>query len=279
MLEYYASALIQGISEAFPISSSFHFLLFSQWMNPSVVPSKSMAAGLHMGSFLALCVIFRRQILALFRGFFQYFYQTPKNDLFFKERHFFTSVVVSGLGLIAGCGLFYILGFIFKTFGSATTWQDTPSLGTMALIYMAFALALEGANRMQKKRHHYGLYAFPLRDAFFMGMSQVLAMIFPGASRLGVTLTMGRLCGNSLITSTGFSLIIGMPLMAASILFSLPEVSLKPTLFFTTTGITFLSSWSMFYAMFWLARRESTLIFTLYRLLLGGLLMGTSMVR
>ena len=112
----------------------------------------------------------------------------------------------------------------------------------------------------------------PLLGAFLIGMCQVLAMMCSGISRLGMTLTTGRSLGYSLASSTRYSLIMGIPVLGASIIFSLPSLmqsNLSGILFLQMTLITLVISWPMFHVMLWLSGKESTTLFTLYRVLLG----------
>jgi undecaprenyl-diphosphatase len=257
-------SMIQGISEAFPVSSSFHFLLFTHSTGASALaPTKAMAAGLHAGSLLALCVIFRYQVMGVFSGFFDYFRQkvTPDRDLFNR-------IFVSGLGLTSGVILVYGLKYIIGKFWAP---QTAVGLHMMAAISIIFALLLECVNRKNMQRMAHTPQNLPLIGAFLMGMSQVLAMICSGISRLGVTLTAGRAMGYSLESSTRYSLIMGMPVLAASILFSLSEItsSLSARCFAEMTVVTFFISWPMFYLMLWFSQKESTMIFTVYRIILA----------
>ena len=264
-------ALIQGISEAFPVSSSFHCILLSYGMNVAIVPSKAMAAAMHSGSFLALCLIFRHDIVALWRGFFStmVFLKTPSQALqephppLSKDRAFFLTMTSSGLGLLVGMGILYGVqkGFF-------PTWN--PSLTAMSLISIVFAVLLEWVNVRQKHRFHREPGAFSLKDSWIMGCSQALAAGCSGVSRLGIVLTAGRWLGYSLASSTRYGFIMGIPVLGASIVVSWREVFTMGFLAFSEmTLLTFLCSWPMIHGMLALSKRESTLPFTLYRVLLG----------
>jgi undecaprenyl-diphosphatase len=268
LLNYYIiCAVIQGITEAFPISSSFHLMVYSQWVNAAIVPSKAIAAGLHAGSLLALCLIFRHEFVSLWRGFFQHFGLKfgPNTGQRAQDALFFNGIVLSGLGLIGGATVVYIMQRLFFD-------AFTLSLSAMAWVYIAFALGMEWANRWQGNRLTQDPRFFSYKDSFLIGLSQVLAMLCSGVSRLGITVTVGRLLGHSLFTATRYSLILGIPVLAGSILFSLPEIvknSPCVPIFTLITSVTFLCSWPMFHIMLGLSRRESTVPFTLYRILLG----------
>ncbi len=223
-------------------------------------PSKALAAGLHTGSLLALCVVFRQDVGALFRGFFSFFLKKHTQDTVF-----FKNIASSILGLVFGIIMVYGAKILFFP-------NVTFSLKAMTMVYMVFALVLEAANRWIKTRIHQDPRSFPYGDAFLMGSVQALAMVCSGISRLGITLTLGRGLGYSLLAATRYSLIMGIPVVTASIVYSGPELwasGLKISDFFIMTGATFLCSWPMVHVMLWLAEKGSTLPFTLYRIGLG----------
>lgn len=268
-------SLVQGISEAFPVSSSFHFVLLSYWIDQAVVPSKAMAASLHSGSFLALCLIFRHDIAALFRGFLATVFWWKKASFLVSDsennhgndRAFFITMVASGFGLSVGMGLLYGCKKCFFP-----TWN--PSLTAMSFISIGFALLLEWANRSQKSRLHQEPREFSLGHSLIIGCTQALAAGCSGISRLGITLTAGRFLGYSLASTSRYCFIIGIPVIGASIAVSWPEIANMGFLpFAETTLLTFLCSWPMIHVMLWLSKRESTMPFTVYRLILGFLVL------
>jgi len=266
-------AVIQGITEAFPVSSSFHFTVLSTWMQGAPEPSKSLSVVLHTGSFLALCLIFRQDILCMIQGFFGF----CKTRLFLKHnptqgaaqkeaRHFFYTIALSILGLLCGIAVVYSIKKVFFP-------NFVFSLSMMAGLSLVFALFLEGVNRWQHNRFDRDARSFSFQGALWIGMSQVLAMVCSGISRLGITLTVGRMLGYSLYSSTRYSLVMGIPVLGFGIVFSLPDLAetllANPQAWLYMTGLTFLCSWPMVHAMLWLAKRESTLLFTVYRVVLA----------
>ncbi len=267
-------ALVQGISEAFPVSSSFHFVLLSYWVNQAIVPSKAMAASLHSGSFLALCLIFRQDIAALFRGGLSIIFQKRPQPATLShhpngqsDRAFFMTMVAAGLGLTAGMILLYGCKKYFFP-----TWN--PSLTAMSLISVVFALLLECANRWQHQRIHLEPWQFSKPYSAIIGFTQALAAGCSGVSRLGITLTAGRFLGCSLHSTCRYSFVMGIPIIGASIAQSWPEIVNMGFLTFAETSLlTFLCSWPMIRVMLYLSKKESTLPFTLYRVLLGFLVL------
>ena len=65
MLEILILSLVQGVTEFLPISSSSHIILFSKFMN-FISEDLILNVSLHIGSFLAVLVLFRKEILSFF---------------------------------------------------------------------------------------------------------------------------------------------------------------------------------------------------------------------
>ena len=61
MLEILLLSLVQGVTEFLPISSSSHIILFSKFMN-FISEDLILNVSLHIGSFLAVLVFFRKEI-------------------------------------------------------------------------------------------------------------------------------------------------------------------------------------------------------------------------
>ena len=95
MVDVFILSIIQGITEFLPISSSSHLILISEYLNFEN-KSLSIDVSLHIGSFLAVVIYFRKDILNL----------TKNKNLFLK-------IIISSIPLIA-TGYFLIkFDFVF----------------------------------------------------------------------------------------------------------------------------------------------------------------------
>ena len=73
LLKYIFLGFIQGITEPIPVSSSGHLLIFQKLIGSSDSVDYSILATItNFGSFLAICLIFKDEIISLFKGFFGY---------------------------------------------------------------------------------------------------------------------------------------------------------------------------------------------------------------
>lgn len=254
-------AIVQGITEFLPISSSGHLALL-----PSLTgwPDHGLAVDIaaHSGSLCAVLIYFRNDILSVGRGL---------TDLSMGRRGTNTKflgflAIASAPTILVGCGLVLVEPNLFRHV-EIIAWATV--LGAI-LLYLADQLTNSQRTIDQMKGSH----------AALIGLFQVLALV-PGASRAGMTITAARLCGYSRTDSARFSMLTAIPIILAAcgynILMLLKDGTtglLIPILI--TTALSFLASLGAIVAMMKWIRNASFTPLIVYRLLLGiGLLAWT----
>ena len=243
-------ALVQGITEAFPISSSAHLSLFSggQKMAPG------LDAILHLGSFFALCLYFHKDILKMCVGLTHAFQRKPS-----PARHLFYSMVLTTLP----CGL---MGLAMH---KASLRPASPFV--MAFSMCFFGGALYTVDRLQDKKMDVSPDAIPLRHAITLGMFQVLSLV-PGVSRLGICLIAGRLLGYRIACAARIGFLMGIPVMASASLLHIPlflNQSTTPLSLVQLSGVTMLINLPMIHLFLYWTRHFSIAPLALYRVILG----------
>ena len=185
-------ALIQGLTEFLPISSSAHLIL------PSVIfgwPDQGLAfdVAVHFGSLgaviLSLRVEITRIVMAIFVGFGRRY-----------PRH-------ARLGWLIGLATFpaILSGLLARDF-IETSLRDEF---VIALATVGFGLLLWWAH-YQRGRSGFG--GIGLREAILIGCAQALALI-PGTSRSGITLIAGLWLGLSRRVAAKFSFLLSVPII------------------------------------------------------------------
>ena len=199
-MKIWSLALVQGITEAFPISSSAHTaLLFGMQ-----AITQGMDAILHLGSFLSLCLYFYKEILAMITGFFHILQKKPS-----PERHLFKVILVATLP----CGL---VGLVLHTLSLR---PHGPCITSLSLCLFGGVLYM--VDRLQKYKKAASLNAIPMAHAVTLGLFQVLSLV-PGVSRLGICMIAGRLLGYDIPSATRMGFIMGIPVMASASLVHIP---------------------------------------------------------
>ena len=187
-------AVVQGLTEFLPISSSGHLILVPSlfgWSDQGL----AFDVAVHFGSLIAVCIFFRVDIYALLRGM----QDVLVGKFSSADARMFWNL---GLGTIpAG-----IAGLLFAAW-IATNLRDPAVVVTTLAIY-GFLMAL--VDRYASANRNIG--DISNWDAIFIGCAQALALI-PGTSRSGITITVGRLLGIARSDAAKFSFLLSIPIV------------------------------------------------------------------
>ncbi len=186
-------ALVQGITEFLPVSSSGHLALIpvlTDW------PDQGLAVDVaaHVGSLGAVLVYFRRDVAQLAAATLAIGIGRAH-----AEKHQVWLLLVATIpALAAGALLSDAAETIFRD-PAVIAW--TMTIGAF-LLY--FADRLGGAGR--------DLTSMSMRDALWVGLAQTLALV-PGTSRAGITMTMARALGYRRTEAARFSMLMSIPVI------------------------------------------------------------------
>lgn len=187
-------ALIQGLTEFLPISSSAHLIL------PSVLlgwRDQGMAfdVAVHIGSLLAVLYYFRHEVVSLASAWQRSIRGKEQN----AESRLAWSIV---LATIPAC----IIGVLFGGFIA----DFLRSGWVIAVSTIVFGLLLWWADNIAQL--YKSEYQTGWRGAFLLGCAQALALI-PGTSRSGITLTAGLMLGMTRDAAARFSFLMSIPII------------------------------------------------------------------
>ena len=259
ILQIVVLALIQGITEFLPISSSGHLLLVpavTGWPDQGLLTDVMV----HMGSFMAVVVYFWRDCLNLVRGAFDLIRgrSTPWGRL--------------ALYIVLGTIPAVLFGIFLDKVGFMDAVRDMPEV--IAINAIVFGLALYLCDRFGMNRRT--MADMNLSPALIIGLAQALAII-PGTSRSGITITAGRALGFERSEATRFAFLLGVPAIAGAGILKLGDavatgqaITLPMIM---TAVLTFFVALGTIAVLMRLVRQISFLPFAVYRILLGiGLL-------
>jgi undecaprenyl-diphosphatase len=195
-------AIVQGLTEFLPISSSGHLVLvpaFFAWADQGL----AFDVAVHFGSLLAVLAFFRKDILGLIKGGFQVLggkVETVESRL--------------ALGIVLGTIPAAIAGLLL------VDWieENLRSPSVIVFTLSGYAILMILADRLGKRERN--ISHVTLKDAFLIGCAQALALI-PGTSRSGVTITAGRFLGFERQDAARFSFLLAVPVILLATLFSL----------------------------------------------------------
>ena len=255
LLQIVVLAVIQGITEFLPVSSSGHLVL-----TPIVLgwPDQGLAldVAVHVGTFGAVCVYLWREILMMLRGLGRLV--TGRID---EGARLAFLVVVASVPVI-------LAGFLVKLYAG-------DALRTPAVIgwaFIGFGILLYIGDRLGLKIRR--IPHMTAGAALWIGIAQAFALI-PGASRAGTTISMARLLGFERADAARFSMLLSIPaIIGAGVLLGREVVeSGDPVLqanVLLAAALAFVAALVAIVAMMYWLQRQSYTPFVVYRIIVGA---------
>jgi undecaprenyl-diphosphatase len=244
-IQWLVLALIQGLTEYLPISSSAHLILVSKvmaWKDQGLV----MDIAAHGGSLIAVMWYFKSEIAKLFQG---------KNWLLFKQ------LALASIPLA-------IVGYLSADFIESSLRSPL----VIAVSSIVFGLLLYVADRMSKAQKR-PAKTINIKQAVIIGLSQVFALI-PGASRSGVTMSAAMAQGFSRTKAAEFSFLLAIPALLMTTAYGVLKLVKQPEDYnllgvITVLLVSFLTSLLSIKLFLSIIEKISISIFVWYRILLA----------
>ncbi|MEM8766837.1 MAG: undecaprenyl-diphosphate phosphatase [Pseudomonadota bacterium] len=256
-LQIIVLALVQGITEFLPISSSAHLILVAEL---GIWPDQGLPfdVAVHLGTLAAVCLYFRSDLLTYLNSSFGAISGRGVDDDFLEM-----------LKVGAASVPVAIAGLLFKD-DVEGTWRTLTTIATTTIV---FGILLGFADRRPGSRE-----AFSWLDALLIGGAQMLALI-PGTSRSGITITAALLLGLSRTRAARFSFLLSIPTIAGAALLTTLDLLATPEParwldLISGAALAAISAYLCISAFIALVERTGMLPYVIYRLLLGiGLLL------
>lgn len=248
-------AIVQGVTEFLPISSSGHLILIPYLTN-FADQGPLIDVAVHIGSLLAIIIYFWRDVQGLARGGFATV--GLGNDP--QQRRLFLCILVGTIPAVA-------LGLFLKLGGYLEGFRITDLVAINLIVY---GLLLGVADRWGRQEKSFE--DVTLRDAILVGIAQALALI-PGTSRSGVTMTAARLLGYKRVEAARFSFLLAIPAVAGAgvlVLFDLAEASAQMQIDALIAGVlTFIAAFATMAFLMSFLKKASMMVFVVYRVAMG----------
>jgi len=200
LIYYILLGLLQGITEPLPISSSGHLTLFKQIFNTGILDDANFLIISNFGSFIAILIIFWKDIIDLIKSFFTYILKKDTRKNLYNKFKYCLLIVIGTLPV-------GITGILFK---DVVDNYNSPKILGIAFLVTAIALFLV-RNLNGKKKDEDLTY----KDAIIIGLLQAIT-IFPGISRSGTVLVGCLICGLSRETALKYTFMLYFPVSIAS---------------------------------------------------------------
>ncbi len=215
-----ALALLQGVSELFPVSSLGHTILVPallHWNFERASPSfLAFVVVLHLGTAVALIVYYRTEWYAIVRALVGSIVRGQLSDN--RDERI-------GWRLVVGTIPVGILGVIFE----APVRRLFGSPGPAALFLIVNGLVMFAGEALRRRQHRASAGSYkPIEELSYpasvlIGVAQGLALL-PGISRSGISMVAGLLCDLDHESAARFSFLLATPVILAAGLLEVPKL-------------------------------------------------------
>ncbi len=259
-LQIIVLALVQGITEFLPVSSSGHLVLTPMAIGE---PDQGLLidAATHVGTLCAVVLYFRRDVAKAIVGGLHVASGRPRT----QEAKLALLLVLATIPVM-------ITGVLLVVFDSTAALRSVEVIGWMTLIW---GLVLYAADRWGPMTRQAGDWSW--RDAALMGLAQAIALI-PGASRSGVTITAARALGFARVDAAKLAMLMSVPaILAAGTVAGIKlveedaAVGLDAAL---AAGLSFVAALVSLALLMRMLRGWSLTPFVIYRMILGVILLA-----
>lgn len=257
-------ALIQGITEFLPISSSGHLLFAHHVLGHDAkeawTTNLTLDVAVHVGTLFSVLLYFRADIIGMLRAIFM-----P------------TTADIAATDGIAGrtLALYIIIGSLpvilcgYALYVLAPEW--VRSLEIMAWATIIFGIALGAADKFAPADKE--IKELNLKNVLLIGVSQALALI-PGTSRSGITMTTARALGYSRVAAAKFSLLLAIVAISGAGFLNGLSLILEHNIALgfdvaLAALFSFLAGWAAIALMMKWLEKAGFMPFVIYRIALG----------
>ena len=192
-------AVIQGVTEWLPISSSGLLVIFEELVK---LEDKNLNLlfniAVHGGSLIAVVIYFLKDLFQIFNN-----YSLIKN------------IIIATIPVV-------IAGFLIKITGLNIFLQDIKVVA-FATLFFSIVLYFSDKTKVTIQFNK----NISNKNALLIGLAQVLALI-PGTSRSGITISCARFLGFSRVDSAKFSFLISIPVLFAACVLGFGDIVFEP---------------------------------------------------
>ncbi|MFP7672213.1 undecaprenyl-diphosphate phosphatase [Marivita sp. S0852] len=253
-------ALVQGITEFLPISSSGHLILL-----PNLIGAQDQGqiidVAVHVGTLFAVVLYFRSDVKNVSHGMTRLL----RGKIDTQGAFWALCLIIATIPVI-------LLGLVLKLTGWTEALRSVAVIGWAMLIFGLVLYWADQTGPTIKKAT-----SWSLRDAVIMGLWQALALI-PGTSRSGITITAGRQLGYDRTSAARLAMLMSIPTIIASGTLIGVEVIQTANMAAARDGaiaavFAFFAALAALALMFRLLKSVSFTPYVIYRVILGIILL------
>ena len=265
--------IVQGLTELLPISSSAHLNLFP-WIFGWNEISASFDVALHIGTLIAIVIFFFKDWIELIKGGYNQVIKKEKST----EGIIFWYIVISTIPTGILC---LILDKISEKIIEKISISFSIEEKIVEMLLIAFALIVMGmilyiVDKKAKSKVEYKDITF--KQSLLISMSQAIAAAFPGVSRSGITMTVGRGMGLKRESVAKYSFLLSTPIVLAAALYDLKDFVFNIP-FFIGIFASFIVGVIVIKFLLEYLKKGSFKGFAIYRVILGLFIIVLCLIR
>ena len=238
-------AIIQGISEFIPVSSSAHLIIVSK-ISDFDLGNLQLDISLHLGSLLAIILFFRKDLLDIV-----------------NNKNIFLLIIFGSIPLV-------IVGYIFYTTNLIDQFRN---LKVIAWTTLTFGILLYFSDKIELRKKISS--DLNIKSIIIIGVFQIFAII-PGVSRSGIVITASRFLKFDRVESSKIAFYLSIPALAGASFLGIndafnDQLSLD-SIFIFSTLFSFLFSYITIKYFLIYVKMFSLNFFVIYRIILSLIL-------
>lgn len=215
IVKYILIAIVQGITEPLPVSSSGHMFLFKKIFNTNMFNDLNYEIICNFGSFLAILFIYRKDVIKIINDFFSYIFN--KNNRINSKKGY-----KYGLNIIISSIPVGICGLLFKN-------PIENRLGNITILGFAFLLTALSLFIVKDIKGHKEDKDINFKDAIIIGLFQMITLI-PGISRSGTVLVACLLLKLKKENALKYTFMLYFPVSIGAMILGIKDIIESPNL-------------------------------------------------
>ncbi len=219
--------VVEGVTEWLPVSSTGHMIVLQSFMPLTVSPGfwKIFEVVIQLGAIMAVVLLFWKKLWP---------FKADKGRTFVK-----LGTIRLWIKIVVACLPAAIVGVIFDDFIDEHFYK--PEMVAAALIVVGIMfIYVESKLNFTNKAAVVKLSEITYKEAFFIGIFQLLAAIFPGTSRSGATIIGGLMLGLSRKVAAEFTFFLAIPVMFGASLLKIVKYLISGGVAFTGVEVAIL---------------------------------------
>lgn len=250
LVKYVILGIIQGFCEVLPISSSGHLKIFKSIFKSDVLNDMNFEIIVNFGSFIAIFIIYRNEIIKIIKDFFLYIH--TKSDKYKPNFRYSLLIIISTIPAA-------IFGISIKDL--IEKYFTVKVVGLMLILTAIFLYSIKDKKGYKSKSD------ISFIDAIKIGILQVFALI-PGISRSGITIFGALNCDIESSTSVDYSFMLYLPISIASFILSISSIKLN-MLYVISMLISLITTYISAKLLMKIIKKSKLIYFSIYCLIIG----------